>query len=64
MKVLLAFGAGGLLGDAFLHLIPHATPVSEGSHSHTHSHLHGDHGYEHGPHDMSVGLWVLTGIFV
>uniref|UniRef100_A0A1I7X499 Zinc transporter n=1 Tax=Heterorhabditis bacteriophora TaxID=37862 RepID=A0A1I7X499_HETBA len=59
LKVLLAFGSGGLLGDAFLHLIPHASPNSEGSHSHSHSH---EIGHSHGPHDMSVGGWVLTGI--
>lgn len=57
MKILLAFASGGLLGDAFLHLIPHATMSIEG-HSHSHSHEDG----EHGPHDMSVGLWVLAGI--
>lgn len=31
LKILLAFASGGLLGDAFLHLIPHATmAVGEG----------------------------------
>ncbi|CAH1982941.1 unnamed protein product [Acanthoscelides obtectus] len=62
LKVLLAFASGGLLGDAFLHLIPHAAMAIEGEeHSHSHSHSHG--GAEpHGPHDMSVGLWVLGGI--
>ncbi|KAE9414171.1 hypothetical protein Angca_006085, partial [Angiostrongylus cantonensis] len=59
LKVLLAFGSGGLLGDAFLHLIPHATPAT--SHSHSHSVLqHMEHTHE--PHDMSVGGWVLAGI--
>ncbi|XP_051926026.1 zinc transporter Slc39a7 [Hippocampus zosterae] len=63
LKVLLSFASGGLLGDAFLHLIPHALEP--------HSH-HGDsthaaeesHGHSHGAgHDhMSVGLWVLGGI--
>jgi zinc transporter 7 len=59
---LLAFGAGGLLGDAFLHLIPHAMPAGSGhAHSHSHSH-HGDGGgHAHEPHDLSVGTWVLTG---
>lgn len=72
LKVLLAFASGGLLGDAFLHLIPHATlAVQENSdhghhdhghgHSHGHSHGGGDEGEEHS-HDMSVGLWVLAGI--
>lgn len=56
LKVLLAFASGGLLGDAFLHLIPHAAMSVEG-HSHSHSHDHGEHA-----HDMSVGLWVLAGI--
>ncbi|XP_044751507.1 protein catecholamines up [Coccinella septempunctata] len=67
LKVLLAFAAGGLLGDAFLHLIPHAT----GDHNHSHEHHKHDHSHEyhthdeneHGHvHDLSVGLWVLSGI--
>lgn len=56
------------VGDAFLHLIPHAVhPHShhDGDHSHSHSHLH-DHGHDedgHGhSHDMTIGLWVLAGI--
>ncbi|KAL3115535.1 hypothetical protein niasHT_018168 [Heterodera trifolii] len=57
LRTLLAFGAGGLLGDAFLHLIPHATPSG---HSHSHSH-NADEGHAHGPHDLSVGSWVLVG---
>lgn len=62
LKILLSFASGGLLGDAFLHLIPHAlVPHSHSTsdHSHSHSHSHDEHG--HG-HDMSVGLWVLSGI--
>lgn len=66
LKVLLSFASGGLLGDAFLHLIPHAVaPHSHGgeehghTHSHSHEHSHGEGGHSH---DMSVGLWVLTGI--
>ena len=64
LKVLLSFASGGLLGDAFLHLIPHAiSPHSHsGEHTHSHSHSHGnDDGHSHS-HDMSVGLWVLGGI--
>ncbi|CAH0557842.1 unnamed protein product [Brassicogethes aeneus] len=63
LKVLLAFASGGLLGDAFLHLIPHATMAvgSEHSHSHSHAHSHSEEPEGH-VHDMSVGLWVLTGI--
>ena len=64
LKTLLAFASGGLLGDAFLHLIPHSVaPHSHGEHSHSHSHHDHDHGHEHGHgHDMWVGLWVLAGI--
>lgn len=66
LKTLLAFASGGLLGDAFLHLIPHAT----NPHSHTggdddnhQHHGHDDHHHSHDhSHDMSVGLWVLAGI--
>lgn len=70
LKILLAFASGGLLGDAFLHLIPHAiSPHSHtdgGGHSHNHGHdehAHGEDAHEHG-HDMRVGLWVLSGIIV
>ncbi|CAH1786290.1 unnamed protein product [Owenia fusiformis] len=65
LKILLSFASGGLLGDAFLHLIPHAmTPhgPADGDHSHSHGHSHGE-GEGH-VHDMSVGLWVLAGIIV
>merc|ERR1711899_492638 len=67
LKVTLAFASGGLLGDAFLHLIPHAMMASgDGDdsghgHSHSHGHSHGD-GEAHEPHDLSVGLWTLAGI--
>ncbi|XP_073824710.1 zinc transporter catecholamines up [Musca autumnalis] len=73
LKIILAFASGGLLGDAFLHLIPHAThphhshqPEHAHSHEHSHIHEHGhshDKGHEHN-HDISTGLWVLAGIIV
>ncbi|XP_060086474.1 zinc transporter SLC39A7 [Heteronotia binoei] len=70
LKLLLSFASGGLLGDAFLHLIPHALePHSHhgegGGHSHAeakppgHGHSHQDPAHQH---MMSVGLWVLGGI--
>uniref|UniRef100_A0A8C6TU58 Zinc transporter SLC39A7 n=1 Tax=Neogobius melanostomus TaxID=47308 RepID=A0A8C6TU58_9GOBI len=66
LKVLLSFASGGLLGDAFLHLIPHALePHSHHEEDHGHSHASEDHGHSHGAahgHMMSVGLWVLGGI--
>ncbi|XP_057282039.1 zinc transporter SLC39A7-like, partial [Pezoporus wallicus] len=56
LKLLLAFAAGGLLGDAFLHLIPHAlAPHAPGAHAHS------PHGQEHGEM-LAVGMWVLAGI--
>lgn len=61
LKILLSFASGGLLGDAFLHLIPHALMSSgsgEGGHSHSHD------GGEHQPHDTTVGLGVLGGIII
>ena len=53
--MLLSFASGGLLGDAFLHLIPHS--VAPHSHSGEHSHSSGDEGSL-----ARVGLWVLSGI--
>ncbi|XP_070792291.1 LOW QUALITY PROTEIN: zinc transporter SLC39A7 [Pituophis catenifer annectens] len=72
LKLLLSFASGGLLGDAFLHLIPHAleshAPHGEGGsggHGHSHTKPSG-HGHSHqGPehqHTMAVGLWVLSGL--
>ena len=62
LKVLLSFASGGLLGDAFLHLIPHALMAQQALSDDRHSHSHG-HSHEHGhSHDMSVGLWILSGI--
>lgn len=71
LKVLLSFASGGLLGDAFLHLIPHAISPHDHPHEHPHEHHHDendthhhnhDHGHDH-TQDMIIGLWVLAGIF-
>ncbi|XP_040839102.1 zinc transporter SLC39A7 isoform X2 [Ochotona curzoniae] len=61
LQILLSFASGGLLGDAFLHLIPHA--LEPHSHHTVEQPRHG-HGHSHsgqGP-ILSVGLWVLSGI--
>lgn len=69
----LSFAVGGLLGDVFLHLLPHSfESINSHSHSHDHDHDHDDH-HEHDPsdqghagHDHSaqtvIGLWVLAGL--
>lgn len=64
LKILLSFASGGLLGDAFLHLIPHALISAEdgAGHSHSHTHSHSNNEEAHGPHDVTVGLGVLGGI--
>ncbi|XP_011882549.1 PREDICTED: protein catecholamines up [Vollenhovia emeryi] len=63
LKILLSFASGGLLGDAFLHLIPHAMiPHSHDSPSEAHSHSAHEPG--HHEHDISVGLCVLLGLIV
>lgn len=72
LKKLLALAAGCLLGDAFLHLIPESSHISNESHhdhdhhDHGHDHHH-DHNHDHGHnhvHDHTVGLKVLAGIMV
>uniref|UniRef100_A0A8C6XKB7 Zinc transporter SLC39A7 n=1 Tax=Naja naja TaxID=35670 RepID=A0A8C6XKB7_NAJNA len=50
LKLLLSFASGGLLGDAFLHLIPHALGESPSQPP------------LHHQHTMAVGLWVLSGL--
>merc|ERR1712000_300217 len=67
LRVLLAFAAGGLLGDVFLHLLPHTMAASGGDHSgHSHAHDHNsdDSGHSHSLADLSVGMWILAGITI
>ncbi|ONM03641.1 IAA-alanine resistance protein 1 [Zea mays] len=62
---LAVFGAGAMLGDSFLHQLPHAFG---GGHSHSHDHEGHDHAHAHehahahSLQDLSVGLSVLFGI--
>ncbi|XP_076945675.1 IAA-alanine resistance protein 1-like [Bidens hawaiensis] len=68
---LAVFGAGAMLGDAFLHQLPHAFG---GGHSHNHDdHVHDTHDHNHNSHshshahsieDLSVGLSILFGIVI
>ncbi|TKY59759.1 IAA-alanine resistance protein 1 [Spatholobus suberectus] len=63
---LASFGAGAMLGDAFLHQLPHAFG---GEHSHSNGN-HGDHdhhtssghGHSHSLADLSIGISILAGI--
>lgn len=59
------FGAGAMLGDAFLHQLPHAFG---GGHSHSHDNhvddVHHSHSHSHSIEDLSVGLSILSGIVV
>ncbi|XP_059445491.1 IAA-alanine resistance protein 1 [Corylus avellana] len=62
------FGAGAMLGDAFLHQLPHAFG-GQHSHSHDHNadHAHHDHlghdlSHSHSLKDLSVGMSILAGI--
>ncbi|CAF0828032.1 unnamed protein product [Brachionus calyciflorus] len=61
LNVLLAFASGSLLGDAFLHLIPHALNPHDHHDEHSHSHSHDEHAHDHSA-QTTVGLWVLAGI--
>ncbi|GMF25446.1 unnamed protein product [Phytophthora lilii] len=61
LRVFLSFAAGGLLGDALLHLLPHSLPETAG-HSHDHGHGHDDHGHSHSMADLYVWLWTLAGM--
>lgn len=64
------FGAGAMLGDAFLHQLPHAFG-GQSSHSHEHltsnidddHHGHG-HSHSHSLQDLSIGLSILSGIVI
>jgi zinc transporter 7 len=76
-KLMLSFAVGGMLGDVFLHLIPHLlvphdhhSSSHEGDHHHEshdhHDHHHESHGHD-GHHDdlaMRVGALILAGFFL
>ncbi|PSR90930.1 IAA-alanine resistance protein [Actinidia chinensis var. chinensis] len=68
---LAVFGAGAMLGDAFLHQLPHAfggehsnshDHVVDHAYSHVHFGLEHFHSNSHSLQDLSVGLSVLAGI--
>ena len=74
LNFLVAFAVGGMLGDVFLHLLPHAQGHTHGNdqhHGHQDHHDHHDH-HDH-PHkeahthtlaDLTLGLSILTGLLV
>lgn len=66
LKVLLAFAAGGLLGDSFLHLLPHALESSSAAVHHHHHHHEGEEeeggGHSHTLQDLAPWLWTISGI--
>ncbi|POM68768.1 Zinc (Zn2)-Iron (Fe2) Permease (ZIP) Family [Phytophthora palmivora] len=53
LRVFLSFAAGGLLGDALLHLLPHSLPEGAGhAHDHGHNHDHEGPGHSHSMADL------------
>ncbi|POM79578.1 Zinc (Zn2)-Iron (Fe2) Permease (ZIP) Family [Phytophthora palmivora] len=63
LRVFLSFAAGGLLGDALLHLLPHSLPEGAGhAHDHGHNHDHEGPGHSHSMADLYVWLWTLAGM--
>lgn len=80
LKVLLSFASGGLLGDAFLHLIPHSLSTHHHHDHGDHHHSNDDHHHDQDQHcsadshssegghdhdnEIGVGLWILAGILV
>ncbi|KAK6931682.1 Zinc/iron permease [Dillenia turbinata] len=62
------FGAGAMLGDSFLHQLPHAFGDEHSrSHDHHDDHVHhthagNGHSHAHSLKDLSVGLSILAGI--
>nr|XP_027197447.1 protein catecholamines up-like [Dermatophagoides pteronyssinus] len=80
LRLSLSFASGGLLGDAFLHLIPHSMGAHHDHHGHSdhdhhgHSnHDHHDHHHDHHDHkehnhshhhQTTVGLYIIAGIII
>lgn len=46
LNVMLCFAAGGLLGDVFLHAIPHLLMPHSHDHGHGHGHAHHEHSHK------------------
>ena len=67
LQILVAFAAGGLLGDVFFHLLPHAFQQhpSASPHPHVHADSH-PHAHDSGSH--AAGVWtggvILAGILL
>jgi len=62
LKTMLGFAVGGLLGDVFLHLLPHSiNPHDHGDHSHGHSHSMHEVGHDHSK-EIFIGLYILAGM--
>ena len=63
-NAMLAFAAGGILGDVFIHSLPHLLEKHEhGHHEHEHEHGHHEHDHDH-HHALYVGLLVLIGYVI
>jgi zinc transporter 7 len=64
LNTLVSFAVGSLLGDVFLHLLPHAfAPHShehEHEHEHEHHHYHAEYEHDH-TRGLYIGLAVLAG---
>ncbi|GLJ12245.1 hypothetical protein SUGI_0187250 [Cryptomeria japonica] len=59
VDLLAAFGAGAMVGDAFLHQLPHALG---GSHNHSHAHsFNNDHDHTHNNNHNHDGIDSLVG---
>ncbi|EAR94575.1 metal cation transporter, ZIP family protein (macronuclear) [Tetrahymena thermophila SB210] len=67
LKVLIAFAAGALIGDAVVHLLPHAFGShshEEASHDHEHEHEHEEHAEGEGVSMQLLSFFICLGIFV
>ncbi|RLO09114.1 hypothetical protein DYB28_003497 [Aphanomyces astaci] len=62
LRIFLAFAAGGLLGDALLHLLPHSIPTGHHDHDHSHDHAESEAGHSHSVADLAPYLWMLAGL--
>lgn len=62
LRIFLSFAAGGLLGDALLHLLPHSLPKGARHANDDDDHDHSHEGHNHTMADLYVWLWTLAGI--
>lgn len=64
VRLMSGFAVGAMLGDAFIHQLPHAYASKPAHGGHSHSHSHGANSLMDAIKEQATGLSVMAGILV